>query len=951
MNLDDGINDDNNSLPNLDDNDNISNIDDEEEVLPLNQQTPPFTSSEPINQPPPIQQSQSSQQQIRQFGPQEYEQAIVARANNLPRFKFNEIINKRLIPVGWPDHEFNRIYNLYDVHMILFNWAKTLFQNSDFKKDQPLQDYNYNTNPKVKVMVDRVNDAIDLLCLVSNYILTLNPFVVLHPKERLNVIKLENKRIRKIQMDSEDQQHHFVEEDDKQIYDNDNYEASSENNNNSSSHQIDNQQYHQSINNNQRQPINENNINDEEDTETVNNDEEDAETVNNDDDEEETVNNNEQHTESVNNDEGHEWSDKDYLIEYCESNIKKIVRFINKLMKTKFWYYTGQTEEIAFSIAVLIYNCVTELFYFSKYDLAGLRDGRDYQLPVNYNKKNIMGLPSSIDNGYRYNYLATVQKILELKGIKPGQRDTAHYADAIMFAINNLRGKRKYKSSYPALLPQDIDNAIKGRYTLSNPSRANEVVVFSNNNNQASTISYPHQQQHHQSQSQVQTQTQVQSQPQVQPQVQQQLPPQVQSQPAVQNTANNNINDDNDENDIFTDWDEQNNISHTDINSNDINATFPSYNISNDNDYTPLSYNYNPPSPLPSNQLSSFLVSERPRTDRSLDDDEIFGHNLIEEYNKNDLIDPNEYGLKKFVLQEGIDIDINTEIREDVNKPEEIKTFNDFMKDYAKALIEEDKFYDIQCFMFNSLPNKKIVLKHPNETAKYSTFKEYIERHHIYLPLDIKHYYDIDKIPKQSITLKFYGYDYNLNAYSTYQLKYEWNKNKNGENYDIYEARFYLRCPTIHILNELESRTRNILRPKLFSSDWNHVGYSDEDRKIICKNIYAIPNVKTRTQEWLVLEGCDIDKNPYLKEMPDNGLFKYYNYPFYATINGKTFVVINRVLRDYVFLMTDSQHPEILKRAVDQVLIEGSGKKKMQKRKKSIEEQLIKLLFKRMKFN
>lgn len=67
MNLDNGINDDNNSLPNLDDNDNISNIDDEEEVLPLNQQTPPFTSSEPINQPPHIQQSQSSQQQIRQF--------------------------------------------------------------------------------------------------------------------------------------------------------------------------------------------------------------------------------------------------------------------------------------------------------------------------------------------------------------------------------------------------------------------------------------------------------------------------------------------------------------------------------------------------------------------------------------------------------------------------------------------------------------------------------------------------------------------------------------------------------------------------------------------------------------------------------------------------------------------------------------------------------------------
>lgn len=80
---------------------------------------------------------------------------VINEVNAIAKFNKPLIMKYKLIPIGWPNHEFNRVYNIYDEHFKLYNWWKNLFRTGDFIKHKPLSGYN----PDLKANNHNVNDS------------------------------------------------------------------------------------------------------------------------------------------------------------------------------------------------------------------------------------------------------------------------------------------------------------------------------------------------------------------------------------------------------------------------------------------------------------------------------------------------------------------------------------------------------------------------------------------------------------------------------------------------------------------------------------------------------------------------------------------------------------------------------------------------------------------------
>lgn len=120
------------------------------------------------------------------------------------------IWKNRILPIGTFYKEFNRKLLLPDVHLQYFTWVKSLFKGSLFyipprnRPDQEKGPFSMfslrycNQNEYLKKLFASINT---ILCNVSNIILLQNPYILYNPKEYNGITKVEDNRINAIEYD------------------------------------------------------------------------------------------------------------------------------------------------------------------------------------------------------------------------------------------------------------------------------------------------------------------------------------------------------------------------------------------------------------------------------------------------------------------------------------------------------------------------------------------------------------------------------------------------------------------------------------------------------------------------------------------------------------------------------------------------------------------------------
>lgn len=771
------------------------------------------------------------------------EDSLNTYADAITRFNKPLIIKYKLIPVGWPNHEFNRIYNLYDEHMKMFNWCKNLFISGIFSRDGICHNFNIKRRDdadthELRIFKTFIAEAIDKLCVASDYILQKNPFVVLHPKERIGVTQLENRRIKKIHVEIDNKKP--VPENDVDIMNNIQYNSAAENR-------------ALGISNNSN--INSNNNNTSSNDNIVH-----GVAVSNNDNGNNDSNSNSSTNNSDNNNNIPNDPARSQLLVYFDEIGAKIKYYIQRLMKTKFWYVTDQKEETAYSIALIIYDCVTCLYIVAIYRIKKYKaklshtytNDRDYPEPYHDYFRNFMGLPDGdYGKGFRYNYISTIQKILENNNISEKQRNTQKDANALTYRMNTLLSDRtqqvKHKRSVPAYVAMNASDDTNWRYNAANAAN----VIADNDNRDGITKSM-----------------------------------------IEGNIASN----------YFTaPRHRPNSSSDTDTDTDSDNYDLNILNSLPIDTQPDVQQQQQPPPPsVVSPVVPAAAVSQPPPPTGP-------AHiNLQRMYNEHQLIDPryttDVVAQSNTLTSTTIEMtrhDLSNDFMQTRMEGTSIR-ISDLLKSfYEYLIIDKGTEWSIDHFLNDTGNPAHIVSDNDlgDSRKKYLFFSDYVHDNNVQLPLKINDYYNGSLSPvHKSALLMFYGYDFSQNIYSITALKYFWTLCRNTP-YNEQEAKklLYLANPCIRIIPQNQEYKLDILQSARHPKNWGDEKYN----KIRCKYIKAIANKYDKHQLYYVISGPAFP----CYNLPKDGQHKYLNYPFFVKIDNVVQLIVPSTLKDYIYVL------------------------------------------------